>query len=157
MVWAHNSHVGSAHATEMGAQGQLNIGSLCRDGLGASAFHIGFGTDHGTVAAASDWDGPMEIKTLRPARAGSYEALCHATEHPAFLLNLRDPIHPELRDELTPARLERAVGVIYRPETERQSHYFEAVLPEQFDAWIWFDETRAIHPLALEQPPGRAF
>jgi len=151
VVWAHNSHVGSAHATEMGAQGQLNIGSLCRDGFGAAAFHVGFGTDHGTVAAASDWDGPMEIKTLRPAWAASYEALCHAAERPAFLLNLRDPVRTELRDELTPARLERAVGVIYRPETERQSHYFEAVLPEQFDAWIWFDETRAIHPL----PAGR--
>jgi erythromycin esterase-like protein len=148
VVWAHNSHVGSAHATEMGAGGQLNIGSLCRDRFGARAFHVGFGTDHGTVAAASDWDGPMEIKTVRPARRDSYEWLCHAAERPGFLLSLRDPVRPEVREELGPARLERAIGVIYRPETELQSHYFEATLPDQFDAWIWFDETSAVQPLA---------
>jgi protein-L-isoaspartate(D-aspartate) O-methyltransferase len=153
VVWAHNSHVGSAHATEMGPQGQLNIGSLCRDHFGQGSFHVGFGTDHGTVAAATNWDGPMEIKTLRPARPESYEALCHATADPAFLVSLREPRRPEVREELMPARLERAVGVIYRPDTELQSHYFEATLPEQFDAWIWFDETRAVEP--LRGVPGR--
>jgi erythromycin esterase-like protein len=94
----------------------------------------------------------MEIKTVRPAHRDSYEWLCHATDRPGFLLSLRDPVRPEVREELAAARLERAIGVIYRPETELMSHYFEAVLPDQFDAWIWFDETRAVRPLS--GPPG---
>jgi protein-L-isoaspartate(D-aspartate) O-methyltransferase len=147
VVWAHNSHVGSAHATELGAQGQINIGSLARDHFGARAFLVGFGTDRGTVAAASDWDGPMEIKTVRPSWPGSYEALCHATDRPGFLLHLRDPVRPEVRGELASPRLQRAIGVVYRPETERRSHYFEASLPGQFDAWIWFDQTSAVQAL----------
>ncbi len=154
VVWAHNSHVGSAHATEMGAQGQINVGGLARDRFGDGAFLVGFGTDTGTVAAATDWDGPMEIKRLRPAWPGSYEALGHATDLPAFLLALRDPKRPEVVGELEPARLERAVGVIYRPETELRSHYFEASLPRQFDAWLWFDETAAVHPLPLPAGAG---
>jgi protein-L-isoaspartate(D-aspartate) O-methyltransferase len=89
----------------------------------------------------------MELKTLRPSWPGSYEALCHATDRPAFLLHLRDPVRPEVRDELMASRLQRAVGVIYRPETERLSHYFEATLPSQFDSWIWFDQTRAVQPI----------
>lgn len=157
VVWAHNSHVGSAHATELGAQGQVNIGSLSRDHFGAGAFLIGFGTDRGTVAAASDWDGPMEVKALRPSWPGSYEALCHATDHAAFLLNLRDPGRAEVREELAPARLQRAVGVVYRPESERLSHYFETSLPNQFDAWIWLDETHAVQPLPAEELVGAPF
>jgi protein-L-isoaspartate(D-aspartate) O-methyltransferase len=152
VVWAHNSHVGDSEATEMGTQGQETIGGLCREWLQTGAFLIGFGTDHGTVAAASDWGGPMEIKSLTPARAGSYEAIFHEAEVPAFALQLRDPVREEVWDELDEPRLERAVGVIYRPETELQSHYFQASLPRQFDAYIWFDETRAVD--ALEGVPS---
>jgi protein-L-isoaspartate(D-aspartate) O-methyltransferase len=147
VVWAHNSHVGDAMATEMGLQGQENIGAYCRGWLGDGAFLLGFGTDHGTVAAATDWGGPVEIKSVRPARSDSYEALCHASGVPGFLLHLRDPAREEVRGELADPRLERAIGVIYRPETELQSHYFQASLPNQFDAWVWFDETRAVEPM----------
>ncbi|MDX2169203.1 MAG: erythromycin esterase family protein, partial [Deltaproteobacteria bacterium] len=154
VIWEHNSHVGNAAATEMGARGELNVGQLVREAFGAEAYLVGFGTDHGTVAAASDWDGPLEIKAVRPAHAESYEWLCHAAELPAFLLPLREPRHPALRDELLAARLERAIGVIYRPESELASHYFQAVLPEQFDEYIWFDESRAVTPLGAAAPHG---
>ena len=147
VVWAHNSHVGDHTATEPGAGGQETLGGYTRGWLGERAFSIGFGTDHGVVAAASDWDEPMELKALRPALPESYEALGHASGVPSFLLHLRDPSRKEVRDELEPARLERAIGVIYRPETELQSHYFYASLPNQFDEWIWFDETSAVTPL----------
>jgi len=154
IVWEHNSHVGDARATEMGARGELNVGQLCREAYGAEAFNVGFGTDHGTVAAASDWDGPMEVKRVRPAHRESYEHLCHAASVPAFLLHLRHPVRDEVRFELAPPRLERAIGVIYRPETEMESHYFQAVLPAQFDEWIWIDETAAVTPLGREVTHG---
>jgi erythromycin esterase-like protein len=147
VVWAHNSHVGNAPATEMGAQGQRTIGDMCRRWLGAGAYLVGFGTDHGTVAAAHDWGDPVRVQRLRPARADSYEGLCHETEIPAFLLHLRDPVREDVTGELRESRLERAVGVVYRPETELQSHYFHASLPHQFDSWIWFDESAAVDPL----------
>lgn len=147
VVWAHNSHVGDASATEMGVRGEHNIGQLCRQRFGERAWLIGFGTDHGTVAAAHEWDGPMEIMQVRPSHARSYERLAHATGVPAFRLSLRYPARPAVRDELMPARLERAIGVIYRPETELQSHWFQAVLPVQFDEWVWFDETHAVTPV----------
>ena len=147
VVWAHNSHVGDSNATEMGAAGQLTIGGLARDHLGAAAFSVGFGTDRGTVAAANDWGGPMEWRSLRPSRPGSYEALSHATGAPGFLLHLREPSREGVREELAPARLERAVGVVYRAETELESHYFQASFPSQFDAWIWFDVTSAVSSL----------
>jgi protein-L-isoaspartate(D-aspartate) O-methyltransferase len=147
VVWAHNSHLGDAAATEMGARGEHNVGQLCRSSLGEAAYLVGFGTDHGTVVAASAWDEPPQIKTVRPADPRSYEALCHQTGVPTFLLPLRQPRRESLRDELMSPRLERAIGVIYRPETELQSHYFVASLPRQFDEWIWFDETKALHPL----------
>jgi protein-L-isoaspartate(D-aspartate) O-methyltransferase len=156
VVWAHNSHVGNAPATEMGAHGQTTVGGLSREYFGAGAFLVGFGTDHGTVAAASDWDEPMEIKRLLPARPDSYEALCHQTDLRAFLLHLREPKLEDLKSELGPPRLERAVGVVYRPESERQSHYFLATLPGQFDAWLWFDETRALSALPLAAERERA-
>jgi protein-L-isoaspartate(D-aspartate) O-methyltransferase len=154
VVWAHNSHVGNAAFTEMGRRGELNIGRLCRDEYGDAAILIGFGTDHGTVAAASDWDAPMELQRVRPAMEGSYEALCHASGLPAFSLALRSPKRDELRAELEPDLLERAIGVIYRPQTERASHYFEASLPHQFDEYIWLDETSAVTPLPTLQTPG---
>jgi protein-L-isoaspartate(D-aspartate) O-methyltransferase len=147
IVWEHNSHVGDAAATEMGARGEYNVGQLCRARFGAGAFLVGFGTDHGMVAAASDWDGALEIKPVRPAHPKSYERLCHDSEVAAFLLHLKDPVRQAVRDELGSARLERAIGVIYRPDTELMSHYFQACLPRQFDEYVWFDETRAITPL----------
>jgi|CXWL01.1.fsa_nt_gi protein-L-isoaspartate(D-aspartate) O-methyltransferase len=147
VIWAHNSHVGDARATEMGRRGEHNIGQLCHLRFADGAYRVGFGTDHGTVAAATEWDGPMEIKKVRPAHALSYERLCHDSQRPAFLMALRDPVREAVREELMPTRLERAIGVIYRPESERQSHYFEAQLPAQFDEYIWFDETVAVQPL----------
>lgn len=154
VVWEHNSHIGDAAATEMSARGQTNVGRLCREEYGEAAILIGFGTDHGTVAAASDWDGPLEIKTVRPAHPESYERICHDSGVASFLLALREPSEPDVREALEPPRLERAIGVIYRPETELQSHYFQAVLTHQFDEYVWFDETRAVTPLATVDLPG---
>lgn len=147
VVWAHNSHLGDAAATEMGLRGELNVGHLCRGEFGDAAYLVGFGTDHGTVAAAEDWDEPMQVMRIRPAHPESYEHLCLLSAVPAFCLPLRHAARPELRVELTGPQLERAIGVVYRPETERESHYFHASLPHQFDEYIWFDETRAVHAL----------
>jgi protein-L-isoaspartate(D-aspartate) O-methyltransferase len=154
IVWAHNSHVGDSAATEMAAREEYYIGHLCRQDFGDDCYSIGFGTNTGTVAAASNWDEAMEIKTVRPALAGSYERLCHETGDPRFVLPLRRLAPRMLSAELSQPRLERAIGVIYRPETELQSHYFEAVLPRQFDEYIWFDETRAVSPLRSEELHG---
>jgi erythromycin esterase-like protein len=133
VVWAHNSHLGDASATDMGVRGEWNLGQLCRESFGDRAFLVGFGTHHGTVAAAHEWDGPVRSMTIRPSHPQSYERLCHDAEVPAFFLHLREPAREEVRIELEPARLERAIGVLYRPDTELQSHYFHAVLPRQFD------------------------
>jgi protein-L-isoaspartate(D-aspartate) O-methyltransferase len=152
IVWEHNSHVGDAGATEMAVRGEHNVGQLCRGAFGDGVFNVGFGTDHGTVAAAHAWDEPMERMRVRPARPDSYERLCHDSGVPAFLLPLREPRRDALRDELADPRLERAIGVVYRPDTELQSHYFQAILPAQFDEYIWFDETEAVHALALGEP-----
>ncbi|WP_405231308.1 protein-L-isoaspartate(D-aspartate) O-methyltransferase [Lentisalinibacter salinarum] len=151
VVWAHNSHIGDADATEMSARGETNIGRLCREAFGEGVYTIGFGTHGGTVAAASDWDGPMEVKIVRPSLADSYERLMHDTGVGHFLLDLSDDGETELREALSRPRLERAIGVIYRPETERMSHYFEAVLPRQFDEYVWFDSSRAVTPLATDE------
>lgn len=151
IVWAHNSHVGDASATEMSARGEINIGELCRKEFGPAAYSIGFGTDSGTVAAASNWDEPMEVKKVRPALPGSYERLCHETGSARFLLDLRSPASANLVQGLLKPRLERAIGVIYRPETELQSHYFQATLPRQFDEYIWFDESEAVTPLDTQE------
>jgi erythromycin esterase-like protein len=147
IVWEHNSHIGDASATEMSARGEHNIGQLCRAAFRDDMYNVGFGTDHGTVAAAHDWDGAMQRMSVRPARSDSYERLCHDAGVPAFALALRDPRRAELREELFQPKLERAIGVIYRPDTELQSHYFQAVLPAQFDEYVWFDETSAVDPL----------
>jgi erythromycin esterase-like protein/adenine/guanine phosphoribosyltransferase-like PRPP-binding protein len=146
-VWAHNSHLGDARATDMSRRGELNVGQLVRERYGRDAALIGFTTYHGTVTAASEWGAPAERKRVRPGMAGSYEALFHAARPDRFLLAWRagDPATEGLRDP----RLERAIGVIYRPETERISHYFNARLPDQFDAVLHFDETRAVKPLEL--------
>jgi protein-L-isoaspartate(D-aspartate) O-methyltransferase len=154
IVWAHNSHVGDSAATEMSARDEYNIGHLCRQEFAKSSYSIGFGTNSGTVAAASNWDEPMQVKTVRPALAGSYERLCHETGDPRFLLPLRELVPAALAAGLMQSRLERAIGVIYRPETELQSHYFEAVLPRQFDEYVWFDETSAVTPLQTKELKG---
>jgi len=154
VVWAHNSHIGDASHTEMSARGELNIGQLCRQGFPGETCHIGFGTDHGTVAAASDWDGPMEIKQVRPAHRQSFEYQFHRTAKPGLIFALRGEGGSQLADELAKPRLERAIGVIYRPETELASHYFEAELSRQFDEYIWIDETRAVTPIATHKIEG---
>jgi erythromycin esterase-like protein len=136
------------------ARDEINIGQLCREKFGDGAVLIGFGTDRGTVAAADDWDGPMKIKTVRPAHRESYERLCRDSEIPRFLLDLRKGRHDDLRSVLMQSRLERAIGVIYRPQTELASHYFDAHLPDQFDGYVWFEETQAIRPLPAEPRPG---
>jgi erythromycin esterase-like protein len=144
-VWEHNSHLGDARATEMGQRGELNVGQLVREKYADEAVLIGFTTHHGTVTAASDWGKSAERKRVRPALAGSYEALFHAAQRDRVLFILNDS--DVMRQQLGAPRLERAIGVIYRPETERQSHYFQARLTEQFDAVLHFDETRAVKPL----------
>lgn len=154
VVWAHNSHIGNAAATAMGWQGEFNIGELCRTAYGDQAVLIGFGTDRGTVAAASDWGAAMEIKTVRPARLDSYEHAFRSVGQARSLTDWRAPGRRHLADMLRTPLLERAIGVVYRPETELLSHYFQAVLSEQFDAWVWFDETHAVTPLGPERARG---
>ena len=145
VVWAHNSHLGDARATEMGHRGELNLGQLVRQRYGKDAVLVGFTTYHGTVTAASGWDGPAERKHVRPALPGSYEALFHETGIPNFLLLLGGK--QETTSLLREPRLERAIGVIYLPRSERASHYFHAQLADQFDVILHFDETRAVEPL----------
>jgi erythromycin esterase-like protein len=144
VIWAHNSHLGDARATDTGDRGQLNLGQLVRESYGADARLIGFTTHTGTVTAAADWDEPPERKRVRPSLPDSYERLFHGVGLPRFLVM---PGQAEIRPLLSVPRLERAIGVIYRPETERMSHYFRARLPEQFDAVLHVDETHAVEPL----------
>ena len=157
IVWAHNSHIGNANFTDMGMhRDELNIGQLAKEKWDARARLIGFGTHSGTVAAADDWDQPMKIKEVRPSLPRSYERASHDSGVPSFLLDLREgEVGRDVCEALTEPRLERFIGVIYRPETERWSHYSNATLPKQFDAWVWFDDTLAVTPLAGEQRPGR--
>jgi erythromycin esterase-like protein len=147
VVWAHNSHIGNASATAMGWQGEFTIGELAKTAFGDAAVLVGFGTDRGTVAAADDWDGPMKVKRVRPSRPDSYERVFLETGISSSLLDLRGSRHVGTREALSTPRLERAIGVIYRPETEFRSHYFQAVLPDQFDAYVWFEETTAVRAL----------
>jgi erythromycin esterase-like protein len=155
IVWAHNSHIGNAAATAMGWQGEFNIGELCRTAYGEDCVAIGFGTDRGTVAAASDWDEPMEIKRVIPAREDSFEYLFRETGVVRSLTDWREAYH-DLRRPLSDPRTERAIGVVYRPDSEFLSHYFRAVLAEQFDAFVWFEETKAITPLGEGDVPKEA-
>ena len=145
VVWAHNSHIGDARATAMGAGGELNLGQLCRQQYERDAVLIGFGTDRGTVAAADDWGGEMEVKAVIPSRPDSWEHVFLEGAPARSLTTWRDD--PALAEQLAAERLERAIGVIYRPRTERLSHYFEAELSRQFDAFVWFEETTAVTPL----------
>jgi erythromycin esterase-like protein len=149
VVWAHNSHLGDARATDMGQQGEWNVGQLIRERHPDEAFLIGFTTYTGTVMAADDWGSPGEVKRVRPGMTGSYERAFHDVGIPRFLLNLREtPIEHRL--------LERAIGVIYRPDTERRSHYFRANIGSQFDAVIHLDETTAVEPIASLKPKTKA-
>ncbi len=153
LVWAHNSHIGDARATDMGAaRGEHNIGQLARAKWGDDVALIGFGTHTGTVSAATDWDGDRDVMRVLPSRADSYERQCHESGIERFLL-LPD-IDPALRARLSEPRLERFIGVIYRPETERWSHYSQAVLSEQFDGYVWFDQTTALEPAGHEPHDG---
>jgi protein-L-isoaspartate(D-aspartate) O-methyltransferase len=155
VIWAHNSHIGDASKTEMGeVREELNIGQLCRERFGKDAALIGFGTHTGTVACASDWDGPMEVKPVNPSRPDSYERLAHNSGVARFLLDVREGVHEPLRDQLLSPRLERFIGVIYRPETERWSHYSACSLPQQFDAYVWFDQTTAVTALPTRMRVG---
>ena len=148
VVWAHNSHLGDASATEMGDMGEWNVGQLARDRWGSQAMLVGFSTHRGTVTAASEWDGIAERKRVRPGLEGSYEDLFHRLGEECFWLPLRD--NPELAALLKERMLQRAIGVIYLPKSERRSHYFHTRLPAQFDAMIHIDETRAVQPLVPE-------
>lgn len=155
LVWAHNSHVGDAEATEMSARGETNLGRMSRDRFGKEAAIVGFGTHEGEVAAASFWGGEMEVKKVRPALGESYEALFHSSTSAAFHLSLvRNEASRELTESLREPRLERAIGVIYRPETERASHYFRASLPLQFDHYLWIDRSSAVKPLEAKRLRG---
>ncbi|CDO35131.1 erythromycin esterase family protein [Novosphingobium sp. KN65.2] len=154
VIWAHNSHVGNASATAMGWHGEFNIGELCRAAFGDEAVLIGFGTDRGTVAAASDWGADMRVMQVRPARDDSWEAAFRRTGHARSLTQWCGHKDPQLIEMLSQTLLERAIGVVYRPETERASHYFESVLADQFDAFVWFEQTRAVTPLGHERPHG---
>jgi erythromycin esterase-like protein len=145
VVWEHNSHIGDARATEIGLQGEWNVGELARKAYGQDACLIGFTTYDGRVTAASEWDGPAEHKHVRPGMPGSYEHLLHSVGMERFFLPLREP--GAARDVLMEERLERAIGVLYLPRTERQSHYFMAQLPRQFDAVIHIDRSSAVTPL----------
>ncbi|MGN6321723.1 MAG: erythromycin esterase family protein, partial [Dyella sp.] len=157
VVWAHNSHIGDARATESGSERhRLNLGQLCRERWGEEVAAIGMGTHGGTVACASHWGAEMEIKRIRPSHEDSYEAWMHASGKPRFLLDLRAKAHPLLHKQLLKHRLERYIGVIYRPESELHSHYLEASLPQQYDAFLWFDETLPVTPLQSEQGSGSA-
>jgi erythromycin esterase-like protein len=148
VVWAHNSHLGDASATDMGRQGEFNVGQLMRESHAEQVLSIGFTTYDGHVAAADDWGEPVHRKRVRPGLDGSYERLFHEVGIPRFFLDLQDA---RVRDSLAEPLLERAIGVIYRPETERMSHYFHASIANQFDAVYHIDRTRAVEPL---DPPS---
>jgi erythromycin esterase-like protein len=145
VVWAHNSHLGDARATEMGEEGELNVGQLVRERFGTAALLVGFTTYDGTVTAAHEWDGSAEKMQIVPGAPGSIEAIFHDVGLPRFFLPLRDP--GKALGALREPRLERAIGVIYRPDTERASHYFNARVADQFDAVVHLDRTRAVEPL----------
>jgi erythromycin esterase-like protein len=144
VVWTHNAHLGDARFTEMSTRGELNLGQLVKETYADKACAIGFTTYNGTTAAASEWGGQVEQKQIRPALPESYEALFHSLYETAFSLNLHNPL---IRERLGNARLERSIGAVYRPQTERISHYFYTQLSQQFDLVLHFDQTDAVIPL----------
>jgi erythromycin esterase-like protein len=138
------------------SRGELNIGQLCRERWGEEARLIGLGTHAGTVACAHDWDEPMQVEAVRPSLLESHERAAHDAGRPRFLLDLRPGENPALRQALVEPRLQRFIGVVYRPETERWSHYVDCRLADQYDAYVWFDETRAVTPLSARAPTAEA-
>jgi len=148
IIWAHNSHIGDARAVQIAHAGKHNLGQLVRETFDDDSYHIGFGTDHGTVAAATTWKGPMVIMQVPSSHKDSYEYLFHQAKHDNFLLPLRQPDNAELTDRLMTKRMQRAIGVTYDPDNEIERHYYYALLPYQFDEYIWFDETQAVKPLS---------
>lgn len=155
IVWAHNSHIGDARATSMAwSRDELNIGQLCKETYGKQALSIGCGTNTGTVAATNRWGADMRVMRVNPGIPGSYEELMHSTGIKNFALDLREGrCEEKLREALKKKRLERFIGVIYRPDTERRSHYSSAVLPDQLDGFVWFDTTKHVGTLEVHQPP----
>ncbi|KFY14840.1 hypothetical protein V491_05888 [Pseudogymnoascus sp. VKM F-3775] len=153
VVWAHNSHLGDARYTYMTRRGELNLGQLCRKKWGDGVGILGCGSHDGTVAAAHSWDGDMQTMSVVPSREDSWERVAHDTGMRSFVLNIREAgLHDErLKRALEEQRLVRFIGVIYRPETERHSHYSKGALGKQFDAWLWFDRTEAVKPLEKRQ------
>jgi protein-L-isoaspartate(D-aspartate) O-methyltransferase len=153
VVWAHNSHIGDARFTDMGrVRDELNLGQLCRERFGSETAMIGFGTHGGTVAAASDWDEPMQVMKVQPSRPDSVERLFHDSGLGRGVLMLDH--NADLQQQLAEERLERFIGVIYRPATELHSHYAGVELSRQFDAYVWFDKTHAVEPLSTRQRDG---
>jgi len=155
VVWAHNTHIGDARATEMKSHGQFNLGQQVRETFTDSAYLIGFGTDHGTVAAASEWGAAMKVMQVPPSHKDSYERLFHDVKTDNFLLPLRKsilskPVQNITRRKLLTERLQRAIGTTYDSEDELKKHYSYASMPHQFDEYIWFDETHAVKALNRE-------
>jgi erythromycin esterase-like protein len=144
VVWAHNSHLGDARATSLATLGELNLGQLARERFGDTCCAVGMTTHDGEVTAAHEWEEPAALRSVRPSLPGSYERLFHESGLESFMLALSTP---ELATALAGPRLERAIGVLYRPATERASHYFTARLPAQFDVMVHVDRTRALEPL----------
>ena len=156
VVWAHNSHIGDARHTDMGqSRGEHNIGQLVRQRHSGEVALVGFGTHTGTVAAAHDWGDEMSVMDVRPSRAGSIERLCHDSAVRRFLLDLREGHDEALRHALSEPLLQRFIGVIYRPDTELQSHYARTSPARQYDGYAWFDETRAVHALPAPKVQSR--
>jgi erythromycin esterase-like protein len=160
VVWAHNSHIGDARATGMGDMGEINLGQLAREAWGERAVLIGFGTDRGTVSAAAEWDGAPETMDVTPSLQESWGALMREVGPERFFLDLR-ALAPDLRDALSARRIERFIGVVYRRETELFSHYIETALAQEYDGYVWMEETRAVEPLTMAEmqalPPGHPF
>lgn len=154
VIWAHNSHVGNAAATAMGWRGEFNIGELARKTYGDRCVLMGFGTDRGTVAAAPDWGAAMQVMSVRPARDDSWEGAFRGTGVARGFVDWRMRSKRDLLSALSQSLLERAIGVVYRPQSELASHYFEAVLADQFDSYVWFEDTRAVTPIGPERPHG---
>nr|WP_111300175.1 erythromycin esterase family protein [Paracoccus saliphilus] len=151
VVWAHNSHIGDARASEMSwARGEHTLGQLARQKWGGEVALIGFGTHAGTVTAAHDWDAQQEVMTVRPSNPSSFERECHDSGCCRFLLDMAAA--PNLAAALSSRRLQRFIGVIYRPHTEVDSHYMQTKPSGQYDGWVWFDQTTALTAPTPGQP-----
>ena len=156
VIWAHNTHIGDARAMEMSTRGEINLGQRVREHFANDAYLVGFGTDHGTVGAATEWGKPMQVMQIPAAHSDSYEHQFHQVKANNFLLPLRNPLQALARDKLLAPKLQRAIGTTYYPDTELDTHYSYVSLPRQFDEYIWFDETHAVVPLSRDPANGAA-